>query len=204
MTAHSPRIGVLALQGSFSEHMHSLSRLGADAVAVRLPEQLDGLDGLILPGGESTTILKLIDEYRLRASLTHAIACGLPVLGTCAGAICLANGISSHVMEPLRLLHISVSRNGFGRQVDSFEEDLSIAALPGPVYRGVFIRAPMIESYSDGVEVLARLADGTVVACRQDNMLATCFHPEFVDDLRLHTYFLHMVEEYVATHSTQD
>ncbi|MCK5585279.1 pyridoxal 5'-phosphate synthase glutaminase subunit PdxT [Candidatus Bipolaricaulota bacterium] len=202
MTRQSRSIGVLALQGSFSEHMNSLSRLGAEPVAIRLPDQLKTVDGLVIPGGESTTILKLLDEYGLREPLVRSMAAGLPVLATCAGVICLADHISSHDMEPLRLLHISVSRNGFGRQIDSFEEDLSIATLPGPAYRGVFIRAPVIESIDDGVEVLARLTNGAIVACRQGNIVAACFHPEFVDDLRFHTYFLNMVEEHAGLCST--
>ncbi|MBN1855491.1 MAG: pyridoxal 5'-phosphate synthase glutaminase subunit PdxT [Dehalococcoidia bacterium] len=204
MSPSSTRIGVLALQGSFSEHMKSLTQLGVDAVEVRLPDQLATLDGLVIPGGESTTILKLIDEYGLREPLRRAITLGLPVLGTCAGVICLATHVTSHSMDLLNLLHISVARNGFGRQVDSFEEDLSISALPGPVYRGVFIRAPVIESSNDGVEVLARLANGTIVACRQNNILATCFHPEFVEDLRVHAYFLDMVTQYVCTRDAHD
>jgi len=190
------RIGVLSLQGSFSEHVQSVQRAGAAATEIRLPSEIAGVDGLILPGGESTTILKLIDEYGLRESLREAIAAGLPVLGTCAGVICLANRISSHVMRPLGVLDISVSRNSFGRQVESFEEDLQIEELSGPAFRGVFIRAPVIESCGDGVRVLARLGDGTVVACQEGNILAACFHPEFVDDIRFHEHFLHLVEQH--------
>ena len=196
MTGVRRLIGVLSLQGSFSEHIQSVQRVGAAATEIRLPSEIAGVDGLIIPGGESTTILKLIDEYGLREPLRKAITAGLPVLGTCAGVICLANRISSHVMKPLSVLDISVSRNSFGRQVDSFEEDLHIEGMPGPTFRGVFIRAPVIESCGAGVRVLARLADGTVVACQSGHVLATCFHPEFVDDVRLHELFLHLVEQH--------
>jgi 5'-phosphate synthase pdxT subunit len=198
MTTIRRRIGVLSLQGSFSEHVQSVQRAGATATEIRLPSEIADVDGLILPGGESTTILKLIDEYRIREPLREAIAAGLPVLGTCAGVICLANRISSHVMRPLGVLDISVSRNSFGRQVESFEEDLRIEGLSGPAFRGVFIRAPMIESCGDGVRVLARLADGTVVACQEGNILAACFHPEFVDDIRFHEQLLHLVEQHAT------
>ena len=195
MTGVRRRIGVLSLQGSFSEHIQSVQKVGATATEIRLPFEIADVDGLIIPGGESTTILKLIDEYGLREPLREAISAGLPVLGTCAGVICLANRISSHEMKPLGVLDICVSRNSFGRQVDSFEEDLQIEGLSGPAFRGVFIRAPVIESCGDGVRVLARLANGTVVACRQGHVLAACFHPEFVDDVRFHEQFLNLVEQ---------
>ena len=198
MTGVRRLIGVLSLQGSFSEHIQSVQRAGAAATEIRLPSEIADVDGLIIPGGESTTILKLIDEYGLREPLREAIAAGLPVLGTCAGVICLANRISSHVMKPLSVLDISVSRNSFGRQVDSFEEDLHIESLSGPAFRGVFIRAPVIESCGDGVRVLARLADGTMVACQRGHVLATCFHPEFVDDVRVHEQFLSLVEQHAV------
>ena len=198
MTGVRRLIGVLSLQGSFSEHIQSVQRAGAAATEIRLPSEIADVDGLIIPGGESTTILKLIDEYGLREPLREAIAAGLPVLGTCAGVICLANRISSHVMKPLGVLDISVSRNSFGRQVDSFEEDLHIESLSGPAFRGVFIRAPVIESCGDGVRVLARLADGTMVACQRGHVLATCFHPEFADDVRVHEQFLSLVEQHAV------
>ncbi len=196
MTGVRRRIGVLSLQGSFSEHIQSVQRAGAAATEIRLPSEINGVDGLIIPGGESTTILKLIDEYKLREPLRKAITTGVPVLGTCAGVICLANRISSHAMRPLDVLDVSVSRNSFGRQVESFEEDLQIEDLSGPAFRGVFIRAPVIESCGDGVRVLARLANGTVVACQEGHVLAVCFHPEFVDDMRFHKHFLNLVEQH--------
>ncbi len=195
MTDGAHRIGVLALQGSFVEHARALHRLGAEPVEVRLPADLRGLAGLILPGGESTTILKLMDAYGLREPICTAAGSGMPVLGTCAGVVCLATEISSHSMRPLGLMDISVARNAFGRQVESFEEDLAIAGLEGPSFRGVFIRAPIIDRCGSGVQVLSRLRSGTVVACRQNAMVVTSFHPEFVDDLRVHEYFLRIVHD---------
>ncbi len=195
MTNATPVVGVLALQGSFAEHRRALGRLGAESVEIRLPEHLNGLAGLIIPGGESTTILKLIDEYGLRGPMCAAVSAGLTVLGTCAGAVCLATEISSHRMKPLGLLDIAIARNAFGRQVESFEEDLPFSGLVGPSFRGVFIRAPIIERCGRGVEVLARVSNGSIVACRQDAILVTSFHPEFVDDLRVHQYFLSIVAE---------
>ena len=193
-----PHIGVLCLQGSFAEHIMSLSRLGADVAQVRLPAQLASIDALVIPGGESTTFLKLMDEFGLRDPLRKAISGGLPVLATCAGVVVLASEIVSHKMTPLGLLNVQIARNAFGRQVESFEEDLTIDGLQGEPFRGVFIRAPIIRSCGDGVNVLARLRNGTIVACRQDRILATSFHPEFVPDNRVHQYFLHMVHESVG------
>jgi len=195
MTDSVHRVGVLALQGSFAEHARALRRLGAEPVEVRLPPDLTGLGGLILPGGESTTILKLMDAYGLRDPICAAAAGGMPMLGTCAGVVCLSRQISSHRMQPLGLMDISVVRNAFGRQVESFEEDLAIAGLEGPSFRGVFIRAPIIDHCGSGVQILSRISNGTVVACRQNAIVATSFHPEFVDDLRVHEYFLKMVHD---------
>lgn len=192
MTSASPRVGVLCLQGSFAEHIAKLTELGATTIEVRLASQLDGLDALVIPGGESTTFLKLIDVFELREPLCRAIASGLPVLATCAGVVILSTRISSHQMSPLGLLDIDVARNAFGRQVESFEEDLTIEGISGPVFRGVFIRAPIIRSCGNGVDILARVHDGTIVACRQGRILATSFHPEFVPDRRVHEYFLRM------------
>lgn len=190
-----PRIGVLALQGSFAEHVAALERVGAYTYEVRSPGQLENIDGLVIPGGESTTILKLIDLYGLREPLRNRIMAGMPVLGTCAGVVCLATHISSHVMRPLGLIDIVVARNAFGRQVESFEDDIIIDDLEGPPFRGVFIRAPVIESCGPAARVVARLANGTIVACAQDNVIVTSFHPEFVEDLRLHAYFKQIVDE---------
>ncbi len=192
MIPSQPTIGILCLQGSFIEHSASLKQLGVTAREVRLPEHLEGIDGIILPGGESTTLLKLIDEFALREPLQNAISNGLPTLGTCAGIIVLAKTVSSHSMTPLGLLDISVARNAFGRQVQSFEDDLTIDGFAGSAFRGVFIRAPIIESCGPDVRVLSRLHSETIVACQQSRILATSFHPEYVPDLRVHQYFLHI------------
>ncbi len=192
MISGRPTIGVLCLQGSFMEHSAALKQLGASVREVRLPEHLEGIDGIILPGGESTTLLKLIDEFALREPLLNAIINGLPTFGTCAGIIVLAKTVTSHSMTPLGLLDVSVARNAFGRQVQSFEEDLMIDGLAGSVFRGVFIRAPIIESCGPKVRVISRLHSGTIVACQQSRIFATSFHPEFVPDLRVHQYFLHI------------
>ena len=187
------RIGVLAQQGAFVEHMAMLCRLGVDAVAVRLPEELEGLDGLIIPGGESTSIGKLIRDYDLREPLRRLAEQGLPIMGTCAGMILLAKRVSGLNLEPLGVMDISVKRNAFGRQVDSFETDLEIPAIGAPPFHAVFIRAPYIERVGDGVDTLAWLPNGIGVAARQGNMVALAFHPELTNDLRLHDYFCGVV-----------
>lgn len=190
-------IGVLALQGDFIEHIHALQRIGAETREVRLPEHLEGLDGLILPGGESTTIGKLAVAYGLMDPLKefgkkHAI------WGTCAGAIFLSKDVHRH--QPLLgLMDITVERNAFGRQVDSFEVDLDVPALlkVDPEYKPyhtVFIRAPLIESVNGTVEVLARLPNGKIVAAREGHLLATAFHPELTRDDRFHQLFMEMSE----------
>ena len=189
-----PTIGVLAIQGDFLEHRHVLARLGVDAPEVRLPSELDGLDGLIIPGGESTTIVQLIDIYGFRSVLADRVRDGLPVWGTCAGMIVLADSLTDRRPEPLHLMNIDVSRNAFGSQVDSFEADLDIESVEGPAFRGVFIRAPVVNRAGDGVQVLAALPDGRPVAVRQDTMLATAFHPELTDDDRVHDLFRRIVE----------
>jgi 5'-phosphate synthase pdxT subunit len=189
------KIGVLALQGDFSEHLGMLKRIGVEALEVRLPNQLQGLAGLIIPGGESTTIGKLATAYGLMQPLRefgrdHAI------WGTCAGAIFLSKDI--HRDQPLlSLMDIVVERNAFGRQVASFEVDMHVPALEqvdpeGRPYHAVFIRAPLIESVSADAQVLATLEDGRIVAARQGHWLATSFHPELTDDDRFHRYFLNI------------
>lgn len=187
------RIGVLALQGAFVEHMALLRRLDVEAFPIRLPRELEGLDGLVIPGGESTTIARLMREYDLITPLRRLAKEGFPIMGTCAGMILLAKQVSAMNVEPLGVMDIEVRRNAFGRQVDSFETDLEIPAIGEPPFHGVFIRAPFITRAGDGVEVMSRLPDGTGVAARQGNMLALAFHPELTDDLRLHNYFLSMV-----------
>jgi 5'-phosphate synthase pdxT subunit len=191
------KIGILALQGAFFEHALVLRKLEVEQMEVRLPQDLNGLDGLIIPGGESTTILKLMHIFKLFDPLKELIRDKFPVWGTCAGMICLANSVSNSqqsVLTPLGVMDIKVKRNAFGRQVDSFESDLEVKALGEKPYHAVFIRAPLIERVGSSVEVLARLKDGTIVAARQDNLLATSFHPELTDDSRFHEYFLKIAE----------
>jgi 5'-phosphate synthase pdxT subunit len=188
------RVGVLALQGDFVEHIAALRRLEVEAVPVRLPGELDGVSGLVIPGGESTTIGKLMGEYRLTEALNGLITEGVPVLGTCAGMVMLAKRISGMDQQSLGAMDIEVKRNAFGRQVESFESALDIPVLGQPPFHAVFIRAPVIESVGDGVEILARLADGSPVAARQNNLVATAFHPELTHDLRVHKYFLSFVD----------
>jgi 5'-phosphate synthase pdxT subunit len=190
-----PKIGVLAIQGDFSEHRQALRRIGVESEEVRLPAQLDGVDGLIIPGGESTTIVQLIDIFDFREPLRAKVQSGLPVWGTCAGMIVLADRLTDRRPEPLHLMDIDVSRNAFGRQVDSFEEDLVIEDVEGPPFRGVFIRAPVVNRVGEGVEVLSTIAGGRPVAVKQGGMLATAFHPELTDDSRLHELFLKIVKE---------
>src|SRR3954468_20831874 len=174
------KIGVLALQGAFREHIEALRKLGAEAVEVRLPEQLEGLDGLIIPGGESTAIGKLAVKYGLQEAIRRYAEEGNPVYGTCAGMILLSRDVGRD--QPLLgVMNVKVERNAFGRQLDSFETDLDIPALGKEPFPAVFIRAPKIESVGDGVKVLARLPDGTPVAAQQNNMIVTAFHPELAD-----------------------
>lgn len=181
-------IGVLALQGAFIEHEKTLRALGANAVEVRLPEHLNGLDALIIPGGESTTIGKLAVTYRLLEPL-RAFAADKPVWGTCAGMIMLAKDIGRD--QPLiGVMDITVNRNAFGRQVDSFETDLHVPQLGPDPFHAVFIRAPVVTAVRNGAEILSRLDDGAVVAVRQGHWLATAFHPELTPDDRFHRYFL--------------
>lgn len=188
------KIGVLALQGAFAEHIAILNKLGADAVPVRLPQELQRLDGLIIPGGESTTITKLMVSYGLQSEITVLASNGFPVLGTCAGMIILSRGLSCDGgVEPTGVMNITVRRNAFGRQVDSFEVDLRIPVLGEKPFPGIFIRAPLIELVGSGVEVLSTLKAGTIVAARQDNLLACAFHPELTNDVRFHHYFLKIV-----------
>jgi 5'-phosphate synthase pdxT subunit len=184
------KIGVLALQGDFAEHVAVLRRLGVDAVEVRLPEQLDNLDGLIIPGGESTTIARLLERWELLEPIRERARAGMAVWGTCAGTILLAERADDLDREGLRLMDIDVRRNAFGRQLDSFEADLHVPALGAPPYHAVFIRAPLIERVGPRAETLAMLSDGTVVAAREGKLLATAFHPELTDDTRFHEYFL--------------
>ena len=186
-------IGILALQGDFAEHRAVFTRLGVDTTEVRLPGQLAGLAGVVIPGGESTTVSRLMAEYGLPEPLRRLAAEGLPVWGTCAGLILLARRAPDLDRPGLALMEMEAVRNAFGRQVDSFEADLEVPALGPPCFRAVFIRAPLIRGVGPGVEVLARLDDDTMVAARQGNLLATAFHPELTEDMRFHRYFVQMV-----------
>ena len=190
-----PTIGVLAVQGDFLEHRRALLRLGVEAPEVRLPSQLDDLDALIIPGGESSTITRLIDIYHLREALTEKVRSGMPVWGTCAGMIVMADRLTDARPEPLHLMDIEVSRNAFGRQIDSFEEDIKINEIEGPPFRAVFIRAPVVNKVGESVKTLATLRGGRPVAVRQGRMLATAFHPELTDDYRIHEMFVRIAEE---------
>jgi 5'-phosphate synthase pdxT subunit len=186
-------IGVLALQGDFREHREVLERLGATAPEVRLPKDLEGLDGLIIPGGESTAIVRLMRTSQLLEPLRTLADDGFPIWGTCAGMILLAKRLDGTGIPALQAMDIGVRRNAFGRQVDSFEADLYVPVLGDPPYRAIFIRAPIIEDVGPAVEVLARLPDGTPVAARQGRLLATAFHPELTPDDRFHRYFIEQV-----------
>ena len=190
------KIGVLALQGAFIEHINIMQQLGVEALPVRLPGELSGLDGLIIPGGESTTILSLMQSFDLAQPLRELAQAGFPILGTCAGAVCLARTVSNSgnstnsSMETLALINMGVRRNAFGRQVDSFETELAVPILGEESFHGIFIRAPIIEGTGPEVEILVRLPDGTIAAARQGKLVATTFHPELSSDPRFHDYFL--------------
>jgi 5'-phosphate synthase pdxT subunit len=188
-------IGVMALQGAFIEHIHTLRKLAVETVEVRTVKELLNVDGLIIPGGESTTMLKLARHYHMIKTLRQMAKEGTPIMGTCAGMILMANKVTESDMQTLCLMDIEVRRNASGRQVDSFETPLEVPALGDKPFPAVFIRAPYIERLGNGVEVLARLQDGTAVAVKQDNLLALAFHPELSSDTRLHEYFLIMVNE---------
>ncbi len=192
------KIGVLALQGAFIEHEQMLSRLGVETREVRLPKDLVGLDGLIIPGGESTTIGKLAVQYGLIEPLREMARSGKPMWGTCAGMIFMARD-AGRDQPLLGLMDVKVKRNAFGRQVDSFEADLQVKGVEGErPFHAVFIRAPLIESVGDGVEVLSRIdrnGDRVIVAARQGRLLATSFHPELSGDDRVHRLFLKLSDE---------
>lgn len=188
-------VGVLALQGAFIEHTQALARLGVATREVRLPEHLDGVDGLIIPGGESTVIGKLMVRFGLDGAIRERAGAGMPVWGTCAGMILLAREIGGLPQPLLGLMDIAVERNAFGRQVNSFESALAIPALGAEPFPAIFIRAPLIRTTGESVDVLARLDDGRAVAAREGNLFATAFHPELTADDRLHRYFATMVND---------
>jgi 5'-phosphate synthase pdxT subunit len=187
-----PRVGVLALQGDFREHLAVLTELGADAVPVRRARELDQVAGLVIPGGESTVMDKLSRTFGLREPLQERIADGMPVYGTCAGLIMLSDRVLDALPDQQTLggLDVTVRRNAFGTQVDSFETDLDVELLEGPPVHAAFIRAPVVEELGSEVEAVATLEDGRVVAVRQGNLLGTSFHPEITGETRFHEFFL--------------
>lgn len=188
-------VGVLALQGDFAEHIALLRRLGAETREVRLPSDVSGIHGLVLPGGETTTISRLIDQYGLRDPILSMAREGAPLWGTCAGLIAMARKTEGRDDPVLGLMDIDVERNAYGRQVDSFETEIDVPALGEARFHAIFIRAPRIQRTGPEVETLARLEDGTAVAVRQGALLGTSFHPELTEDPRFHAYFLRTVKE---------
>ncbi len=187
------RVGVLALQGDFAEHLAMLARLGVAACEVRKLSDLESVDALIIPGGESTTIGKLMARHELDKAIRTRAEQGMPIYGTCAGMILLAKTIEGSEQLRLGLMDIAVLRNAFGRQIESFEADVPFKPLPERPVRGVFIRAPIVSQVGAGVEVLSEF-EGKIVAVQQGNLLATAFHPELTDDARVHRYFLSLVK----------
>jgi pyridoxal 5'-phosphate synthase pdxT subunit len=190
------KIGVLAIQGAFIEHVRTFRSIGIEAVEVRLPADLDGVAGLVLPGGESTAMRRLIDRWELRDPIMRLAASGAPLFGTCAGMILVAREITSGESPVLPLLDVTVERNAFGRQLDSFEADISVPILGDQPVHGVFIRAPVITRTGPGVDILARLDDGRIVAVREDNIIATAFHPELAGETRFHRLVATMAAEH--------
>jgi len=190
------RIGVLALQGAFREHLRTLTSIGVEGVPVRLPRDLDDVAGLILPGGESTTMRQLIERWGLRQPILDLASSGAPLFGTCAGMIVLAREIAGGEPPILALLDVTVERNAFGRQLDSFETELTVPVLGDQPVHGVFIRAPVIERTGPDVDILARLDDGRIVAVRERNIVATAFHPELAGETRFHRLVAAMASEH--------
>jgi 5'-phosphate synthase pdxT subunit len=194
----APRIGVLALQGDVREHLRALEAAGAVATAVRRPSELDDVDALVIPGGESTTMYKLAIAFDLLEPLRKRLADGMPAFGSCAGMIMLADRVADGIEGQVTLggLDATVRRNAFGRQVDSFESPVEVAGVEGEPFHAVFIRAPWVESIGDSVEVIGQ-ADGRIVAVRQGPIMATAFHPELTGDQRVHALFVEIVREYL-------
>ena len=187
------KIGVLAVQGDFAEHIAILRKMGVETSEVRLPHQLEDVDGLIIPGGESTTLSRLMSLYELREPIVQLTRKGKGVWGTCAGMIMLASEITEEDPIPLGLMDIGVRRNAFGRQIDSFEQDLPVAGFHGDPFHAIFIRAPVIIRVGAEVHVLATVGEDTPVAVQQDRMMATAFHPELTNDTRFHRHFLNLI-----------
>jgi 5'-phosphate synthase pdxT subunit len=197
------KVGVLALQGTFIEHIDILRQLGVEAPPIRLPHELNTLNALIIPGGESTTMLRLMESFGLIHPIKEMAREGLPIWGTCAGMVLLAKSVSNYEMDTLGLMDTKVRRNAFGSQPDSFETGLEIPLVGEEPFHAVFIRAPVIEEAKPGVKILSCLPDGTIVAVRQNRLLACAFHPEFTDDLRFHSYFLNMFSQKLS-HNSED
>tara|TARA_Y100000310_G_scaffold241784_1_gene245837 strand:- start:2639 stop:3250 length:612 start_codon:yes stop_codon:yes gene_type:complete len=194
------RVGILALQGNVREHKRVLEKLDADPIEVKLPQDLEDLDALIIPGGESTTISLLMKRYKLDTKIKQKHKQGMPIYGTCAGAIVLAKDIIGSKQPKLGLAEISIKRNEYGRQIESFEADLSIKNIGD--FKGVFIRSPVIKSFYNGTQTLAEHKNNPVMV-RQDNILLTTFHPELTNDTRIHEYFLEMAQEYKEIRDVQ-
>lgn len=196
-------IGILALQGDVAEHQAALAALATEVLPVRLPRDLETIDGLIIPGGESTTMALLLDRYRLRQPLLARLAAGMPAWGTCAGMVLLAQRLTDDRPQPLGVIDMVVSRNAFGRQVESFETELAVPALGAEPLPAVFIRAPVVVEVGAAATVLARLPDGRAVAVQQGPYLATAFHPELTPDRRLHRHFLRTVRDSLTRPGTR-
>lgn len=192
-----PRIAVLAMQGDFAEHIHALKQLGADAIEARTPADIESADGVVIPGGESTTITKLMKEYGLWDSVKQAHSKGKPIWGTCAGMIIASRSVvgQDRPQETLGIIDIDTQRNAYGRQADSFEENVQSQAIKGGPFHAVFIRAPILKRVGSKVEIVAKSADGSPIAVREGNVLATSFHPELTDDTRFHAYFLSLLKQ---------
>ena len=194
------KIGILALQGDVREHKRILTKLDAEPIEVKLPQDLEDLDALIIPGGESTTISMLMKKYKLDTKIKQKHKQGMPIYGTCAGAIVLAKDIVDSSQSKLSLADISIKRNDYGRQIESFEADLSIKGIGD--FKGIFIRSPVIKSFYNGAEILSEYKNNPVMV-RQDNLLITTFHPELTNDTRIHEYFLNMAQEYKEIRDVQ-
>ena len=191
------RIGILALQGDFAEHAASLKRLGVETSLVALPEELEEVSGLVIPGGESTTFIRLMEESGLDVALKKAALSGMPILATCGGMIILAREVVGGDFAPLGILNIGVRRNAYGRQIESFEVELSAPIFDPPSFPGIFIRAPKIIWVGERVEIISELPGGEPAGVKQGRIVALAFHPELTEDLRFHSLFLSLVEEYL-------
>lgn len=188
------KIGVLALQGAVSEHIKSFAALGVEALPIRLPSEIKGLEALVLPGGESTTISRLMKDFALLEEVRKLAQQGFPIFGTCAGLILLAKKVIGLKLDTIGVLDVEVRRNAYGRQVNSFEADLDIGVLGDTPFRGIFIRAPIIETVGEGIQVLCRL-NGVPVAVQQGKILACSFHPELTEDVRFHKHFVDIIAQ---------